>query len=223
MTESLIVTNSSIARFVPSEFLRLLNKNNIVDVKLGDHLKKEMTIFFSDIRGFTSLSEKLSSEEVFGFLNTYFKETVSIISRNNGFVDKIIGDGIMAIFPNSPNDALEASTEIIREIRRWNLEREKAGMKMISIGIGIHTGVVSLGTVGTEERLDTTVIGDTVNIAARLENLNKEYQTEVILSETVYSRLNETNKKYIRELDNTQIRGREKKLTIFESFAGEMD
>ena len=129
----------------------------------------------------------------------------------------------MAIFPNSPNDALEASTEIIREIRRWNLEREKAGMKMISIGIGIHTGVVSLGTVGTEERLDTTVIGDTVNIAARLENLNKEYQTEVILSETVYSRLNETNKKYIRELDNTQIRGREKKLTIFESFAGEMD
>ena len=223
LTESLIVTNSSIARFVPSEFLRLLNKNNIVDVKLGDHLKKEMTIFFSDIRGFTSLSEKLSSEEVFGFLNTYFKETVSIISRNNGFVDKIIGDGIMAIFPNSPNDALEASTEIIREIRRWNLEREKAGMKMISIGIGIHTGVVSLGTVGTEERLDTTVIGDTVNIAARLENLNKEYQTEVILSETVYSRLNETNKKYIRELDNTQIRGREKKLTIFESFAGEMD
>ena len=223
LTESLIVTNSSIARFVPSEFLRLLNKNNIVDVKLGDHLKKEMTIFFSDIRGFTSLSEKLSSEEVFGFLNTYFKETVSIISRNNGFVDKIIGDGIMAIFPNSPNDALEASTEIIREIRRWNLEREKAGMKMISIGIGIHTGVVSLGTVGTEERLDTTVIGDTVNIAARLENLNKEYQTEVILSETVYSRLNETNKKYIRELDNTQIRGPEKKLTIFESFAGEMD
>ena len=223
LTESLIVTNTSIARFVPSEFLRLLNKNNIVDVKLGDHLKKEMTIFFSDIRGFTSLSEKLSSEEVFGFLNTYFKETVSIISRNNGFVDKIIGDGIMAIFPNSPNDALEASTEIIREIRRWNLEREKAGMKMISIGIGIHTGVVSLGTVGTEERLDTTVIGDTVNIAARLENLNKEYQTEVILSETVYSRLNETNKKYIRELDNTQIRGREKKLTIFESFAGEMD
>ena len=223
LTETLIVTNSSIARFVPSEFLRLLNKNNIVDVKLGDHLKKEMTIFFSDIRGFTSLSEKLSSEEVFGFLNTYFKETVSIISRNNGFVDKIIGDGIMAIFPNSPNDALEASTEIIREIRRWNLEREKAGMKMISIGIGIHTGVVSLGTVGTEERLDTTVIGDTVNIAARLENLNKEYQTEVILSETVYSRLNETNKKYIRELDNTQIRGREKKLTIFESVAGEMD
>ncbi|MDX1960872.1 MAG: adenylate/guanylate cyclase domain-containing protein [Leptospiraceae bacterium] len=220
LAESLIGTNFAIARFVPSEFLRLLNRNNIIDVKLGDHLKKEMTIFFADIRGFTSLSEKLSSEEVFSFLNNYFKETISIISKNHGFIDKIIGDGIMAIFPKSPSDALQASTDILQKMNQWNIEREKTGQTSISIGIGIHTGIVSLGTVGTEERLDTTVIGDTVNIASRLENLNKDYQSNIILSETVYSSLDENEKKTIRELDYTLIRGREKNLLIYESFAG---
>lgn len=220
LTESLIITNYSIARFVPSEFLRLLNRNNIVDVRLGDHLKQEMTVFFSDIRGFTSLAEKLNSEDVFKFLNTYFSQTISIISRNHGFVDKIIGDGIMAIFPSSPNDAVQASMEIMEAISEWNRLRKKEGLLPVTAGIGIHTGTVSMGTVGTEDRLDTTVIGDTVNIASRLENLNKDYRTKVILSETVYSGLDEKWMKYIRELDNTQIRGREKNLTIFECFAG---
>lgn len=220
LTESLIVTNFSIARFVPSQFLRLLNRDNIVDVQLGDHLSQEMTVFFSDIRGFTSLAEKLNSEDVFKFLNTYFRQTISIINRNSGFVDKIIGDGIMAIFPNSPNDAVQASTEIMEAISEWNRLREKEGLLSVSAGIGIHTGTLSMGTVGTEERLDTTVIGDTVNIASRLENLNKEYRTKVILSETVYSELDEKWKRYIREIDNTRIRGREKNLTIYECFAG---
>ncbi len=220
LTESLIITNYAIARFVPSEFLRLLNRNNIVDVKLGDHLKQEMTVFFSDIRGFTSIAEKLNSEDVFKFLNTYFKQTISIISRNHGFVDKIIGDGIMAIFPNSPNDAVQASKEIIKAVYEWNRLRENENLQAVSVGIGIHTGTVSMGTVGTDDRLDTTVIGDTVNIASRLESLNKDYGTAVILSETVYSRLDEKWMKYIREIDNTQIRGREENLTIFECFAG---
>ena len=220
LAESLIITNSSIARFVPSEFLKFLNKTNIVDVKLGDHLKQEMTIFFSDIRGFTSLSEKLNSEEVFEFLNDYFKRTINIIQNNGGFVDKIIGDGVMAIFPKSPNDAVKASREIQEQISLWNNEREQQGYPLISIGIGIHTGIVSMGTVGTDARLDTTVIGDTVNTASRLEALNKEYGTKIILSETSFKKLDPHWLDDVKELGSVRIRGREGLLSIYECFTG---
>lgn len=219
LTLDLLTTNDSISRFVPTEFLNLLDKKNIIDVNLGDQFQKEMTIFFADIRGFTTLSEKLKSEETFQFLNTYFEETISIINTNNGFVDKIIGDGIMAIFPHHPGDAIQASNEISNTIYNWNLEREKNGSFTVLIGIGIHTGNVSIGTVGTRERMDTTVIGDTVNIASRLEGLTKKYFVSVIVSETVFEKLEPDQKKFLRELDNARVRGREKFLTFYENFA----
>lgn len=215
LTTDLIETNFSISRFVPAQFMHFLQKDNIRNLNLGDFLKKEVTIFFSDIRGFTSLSENMESDEVFKFLNSYFHRTVSIINKNRGFVDKILGDGIMAIFPNSPQDAVNASLEIQSALKNWNEERLKYGLKEIKIGIGIHFGLVSIGAVGIEERLDTTIVGDPVNVASRLENMTKEYKEIILLSETVYERLSEVTKSLCREIGSTVIRGRNIPLKIY--------
>lgn len=215
LTSELIETSFAISRFVPSEFMNFLQKDNIKNLRLGDFLKKEVTIFFSDIRGFTTLAESMESDDVFKFLNSYFRRTISIISKNHGFIDKILGDGIMAIFPNSPQDAVNASIEIVNSIKDWNRERAESNLKEIRIGIGIHFGTVSIGTVGIEERLDTTVIGDPVNVAARLESMTKQYHEIILLSENVYEKLDGITQALCKEIGETSIRGRNVPLTIY--------
>lgn len=134
LTESLFATNFAIARFVPTQFLKLLGKENIADVQLGDHIQQEMTVFFCDVRGFTSLAENLSSEGVFRFLNEFFQKTINIINENHGFVNKIIGDGLLAIFPESPEDGLQAAIKISQSVQEWNEIRKQENLPSIKIG-----------------------------------------------------------------------------------------
>jgi adenylate cyclase len=118
LTNDLSKTNKAYGRFIPREFLKFLQKKDIKDVELGDQIQKQMTVFFSDIRSFTELSESMSPMENFNFINSYLKRINPIIRKHNGFIDKFIGDAVMAIFPNSPEDAVSAAIEIQFEVRK---------------------------------------------------------------------------------------------------------
>jgi len=147
-TQQLRTALSSFSRFVPGEFLKLLNKENITDVKLGDHILREMTILFSDIRSFTSLSEKMTPQQNFNFLNSYLKRMNPFIWNNKGFIDKYIGDAIMALFPDGEESALSAAIEMINHLPVYNTHRHNCRYAPIEIGIGMHSGEVMLCTNG---------------------------------------------------------------------------
>ncbi|HYO06762.1 MAG TPA: adenylate/guanylate cyclase domain-containing protein, partial [Phototrophicaceae bacterium] len=157
------------ARFVPREFLRFLKIESIVDARLGDSVQAEMTIMFADIRSFTSLSESMSPQQNFDFINSYLSRVGPVIRQYNGFIDKYIGDGIMALFPNRAEDAVQAAVEMQHQVKIYNLHRQNSGYQPIALGIGLHTGTLMLGTIGEAERMESTVISDAVNLASRVE------------------------------------------------------
>ncbi|HSV55975.1 MAG TPA: adenylate/guanylate cyclase domain-containing protein, partial [Magnetospirillaceae bacterium] len=176
---------SSMKRFIPAEFLDFLQKAEITDLRLGDHVRKDMTIFFSDIRGFTLLSETLTEEETFAFINSYLARMVPIIRERGGFVDKYVGDAIMALFPHSAgaDRALRASLDMHDRLLEYNRHRASVGYSPIEMGIGIHTGALMLGVVGVQDRMENTVISDAVNLASRLQAIAKAFNIGVVISE----------------------------------------
>ena len=176
-----------------------------------------MTILFADIRDFTSLSESMSPEDNFKFINSYLKRMSPVIEKNNGFIDKFIGDAIMAIF-HLPEEGLKAAVDMDKELQVLNEGRVSAGYRSLRIGIGLNTGMLMMGTIGHQDRLSTTVIGDTVNLSARLESLTKEYFTPILVSEFTASKLSEDNKKYLREIDSVVVKGKTNAVKIFECF-----
>ena len=220
LSVSLSETNRAYSRFIPTEFLNLLEKKSILDINLGDHTQKEMTILFSDIRSFTSLSEKMTPTENFKFLNSYLNRIAPIIKKNNGFIDKYIGDAIMGLFPNTADDALLASIEMQKEIHKYNQVRKKLGSTPIKVGIGLHTGSLILGTIGHDERMEGTVISDAVNLASRLEGLTKHYGSNILISENTFTNLSDARKFNFRLLDNVLVKGKEDSIFVIEILDG---
>src|SRR5262249_55024747 len=181
-------TNLSIERFVPQAFLSIVGKPSIVDVELGDNKQEDMSILFSDIRSFTTLSEAMTPDENFAFINDYLERMGPVIRTHNGFIDKYIGDAIMALFANA-DDALRAGLAMLDALAAFNADRQSAGQPAIAIGVGINTGSLMLGTIGERHRMDGTVISDAVNLAARVESLTKDYREPLLISEYTYQRL----------------------------------
>jgi len=214
---------NSISRFVPNQFLTLLEKLDITEVNYGDAVLKNMFIMFTDIRSFTSLSEGMSSEENFKFLNTYMRYMEPVIESNHGFVDKFIGDAIMALFPETANQAVNAAIKMHKELGVFNKRHAQQINEPVSIGIGIHGGDVILGTVGTDVRLETTVIGDAVNVTSRLESLTKKYHAAILISDSVYNALDKTQNFAIRVVGLVEIRGKKNALLIYEVFDGDSE
>lgn len=213
--------NEAYIRFVPRQFLQFLGKDNFTEVKLGDQVQKVMTILFSDIRSFTELSEEMTPKENFDFINHYLGMMEPIIRKNNGFIDKYIGDSIMALFGESVDDAINAAVEMRMQIVKFNEERQLLGKKEVNIGIGIHTGNLMLGIVGSEGRMEGTVISDAVNLASRLEGLTKAYGASIIISEDSLIKLrNPVNFQY-RFLDIARVKGKRESVYIFEVLNGE--
>ncbi|MBD2576454.1 response regulator [Oscillatoria sp. FACHB-1406] len=218
---SLSKINAAYGRFVPHDFLKFLGKESIIDVELGDHTYKEMTILFSDIRSFTTLSEQMSPEDNFNFINSYLKRVSPVIRNRNGFIDKYIGDAIMALFPRCADDAVKGAIEMQEQIRLYNAHREMQGYVPISSGMGLHTGDMMLGTIGEEQRMESTVISDAVNLASRLESLTKPYGAKILISqETLYS-LADMEKFHYRFLDRVRVKGKNQAIAIFEIFDGD--
>lgn len=202
-------------KFVPVEFLNMLGVDKETDyIELGYNKPRNITILFSDIRSFTALSDRMSSDKVFKFVNDYLSIIVPKIVKHNGFIDKYIGDAIMAIF-SSPDDAIKASIDMMRALSSYNKHRINEGKEKINIGIGINTGQTSMGTIGFANHIETTVIGSTVNVAARLESLSKQYKLPIIISNTTASLLNK-NDFSLRYLDYVKVRGIKESVDIYE-------
>ena len=218
---NLKMINAAYARFVPHEFLRTLGRESIVDVRLGDQVQGDMTVLFSDIRSFTSLSEKMTPKENFDFLNEYLRYVIPPIRNYRGFIDKYIGDAIMAMFPRQPEDAVQAAIDSIRQLRDYNDLRRKRGEVPIQISIGLHTGTLMLGTIGDESRMDGTVISDAVNLASRLEGLTKKFGASIIISEDTRNGLADPAKYQHRFLGKVQVKGKDQAVSIFEIYDAE--
>jgi len=192
-------------------------------LKLGGE-KRDISILFSDIRGFTSMSEKLEPEQITNILNQYFTPMTEIVFRNNGTLDKYIGDAIMAFFgaplpmDDHPVHACTAALEMLKVLKtvkeRWKTGDVPDFIQHMNIGIGINSGHVSVGNMGSESRFDYTVIGDNVNLSSRLEGINKAYGTNIIVSHNTYVR---TKDVFIyRELDNIKVVGKRIPIRIYE-------
>lgn len=215
------ILTESYARFVPRDFLANLGKDSILDVKLGDQIQKNMAILFSDIRSFTTLSENMTPEENFNFINSYLGRMSPIIQRHGGFIDKFIGDAIMALFQKSVVDAVGAGVEMQLYLKEYNAYRTGKGYKPIEIGIGVHTGSLMLGTIGAEDRLEGTVISDTVNLASRIETLTKVYGSRIAVSETTILEIKPLQKFHFRFLDRVTVKGKTKPVGVYEIIDGD--
>ncbi|MDH4127352.1 MAG: hypothetical protein OEV44_01265 [Spirochaetota bacterium] len=216
-------TNIAYSHFIPKEFLQFLNRDSIIDVRLGDQIIKEMTILFSDIRSFTTLSESMTPVENFNFLNDFLKRMGPIIRNFEGFIDKYIGDAIMALFPNRVEDAIKAAIHMIIILNQYNKEREKVSRIPIRIGIGIHTGTLMLGTIGESERMETTVIADAVNLSSRIEGLTKKYGIAIAVSKDVLEKVTNSQEFHTRYIDKVLVKGKEKSVDIYEVYDGSPD
>jgi two-component system sensor histidine kinase ChiS len=209
------------ARFVPKEFLSLLGSENIAEVKAGDQCLKDLSILFSDIRSFTSLSEKMTPQENFNFLNSYLRRMDPFIWNNKGFIDKYIGDSIMALFPQGEESALNAAIQMILYLPIYNNQRRSFGYDPLNIGIGLHSGKVMLGTIGNERFMQGTVISSNVNLASRLEELTKVYGVQIIASNSIIFGLKDPTQYHYRFIDKIKVRGMNEPISVFEVFDGD--
>ncbi len=217
-TAELAKTNVAYRRFVPHEFLRYLNKESILDVHLGDQTQREMTILCSDVRSFTSLSEKMSPQDNFNFINAYLGRVSPIIRQYHGFIDKYIGDAVMALFPEKSEHALQAAIAMCHELLHYNIKRQEKDREPIWSGFGIHTGLLMLGTIGEEERMEGTVVSDAVNLAFRLESLTKLYGASIVISQNALFNLDQPTQYWFRFLDRVRVKGKEEAVSVFEVF-----
>src|SRR5919199_376090 len=213
--------NQAFSRFVPRQFLQLLDKKSVVDVQLGDSVQQEMSVLFSDIRDFTTLSESMTPQENFQFINAYLSRMESAIIENQGFIDKYIGDAIMALFSGNADDAVNAGIAMLKSLVEYNQDRAQSGDTPIKIGIGINTGKLMLGTVGGKHRMDSTVISDDVNLASRLEGLTKKYGVSLLISHQTLARLHNPMEYSLRFVEQVKVKGKSKAVAVFEVFDGD--
>ena len=214
-------TQAAFGRFVPKDFLKLLGTGDILSVNLGDEVERQLTVMFTDIRNFTSVSEAMSSHETFEFLNAYLGHMEPAVQRHEGIIDKFIGDAVMALFPDRPEKAVEAAIAMREALHYYNERRVKDGYEPIQMGIGLNTGLTTLGVLGHLERMESTVIGDSVNVAQRIEGLTKCYRVGILISEDVLANLEDPNAFSIRFVDRVRVKGRIRPISVYEVFDGD--
>lgn len=207
--------NHAATRFIPREFLQQLGRDDIKGLQLGDHAEGTMAILFSDIRSFTTLSGGMTPEQTFKFVNSYLTRIGPIIREYKGFIDKYIGDAIMALFPDQAGNAVDAAVSMQRRVVVYNQERARAGYKPVAIGIGVHYGELMLGTIGETLRFETTVISDAVNIASRLESLTKTFGVLILASGDVMH-VADSSLYCARRLGDVQVKGATHPVTLYE-------
>lgn len=217
--EAMRLVYEATGKFVPFEFIRSLGHNLITDVKLGDQVEKIVTVLFSDIRDYTTLSEKMTPDENFKFVCAFNERMGPAIRKNHGFINQYLGDAIMAIFPGNAAEALSAAIAMQEEVEKLNSVREANNELPIRIGIGMHTGPLIMGITGDADRMDATTISDTVNTASRLESLTKHYRSSIIISDACLKQIVEKENFHLRSLGLVQLKGKHESLHIHECFS----
>ena len=209
-------TNQALRRFVPQEFLEALGRRNVTEVRLGDSVERRLAILFGDIRGFTRISEGLGPEKTFRFVNQCLQRITPWVRANHGFIDKFVGDAVLAIFPRDSYSAVDAAIAIQRAIDDAAVLDETAAF---SFGIGIHVGPTMMGTIGDERRLEATVISDAVNQAARLEGMTKHVGARILVSGDVAAEIGASYT--LRRLGPMRAVGKEKPIEVVEVLDGD--
>lgn len=209
---------NAMGKYISKDVMQNVVKH-IDELKLGGK-RSNVTVLFADIRGFTSMSEKMTAEEVSLILNDYFAEIEPIITKYNGVINKFIGDAVMAIFgepiqdKNHAVNAVKCANAMLKKVDQLQSKWLEEGKPKIEIGIGLNTGDAFVGNVGTETRLEYTVIGDMVNLASRIESYNKVYKTRFLISSTTYEKVRDIAD--VIKISEVSIRGKAKKLDIYE-------
>ncbi len=218
--ETINRTMTAFEKFVPRRYLDSLSKDGLESLKVGRAEQVNVSVLFCDIRDFTRVSEKMEPSETLSFLNDFLNRMSAVINRNGGFIDKFIGDAIMAVFEKSnTEDVVQSAIDMMQALQKLNRERKKEGKEPVQIGIGIHYGPALLGTVGSADRMDSTIIGDSVNLAARTEGLTKQFGCPVIITESVVSHLGKNKNKYnYRMIDTVRVKGRDKPVKIYDLY-----
>ncbi|MFT6269785.1 MAG: adenylate cyclase [Alphaproteobacteria bacterium] len=212
-------------KFVPRQFVEHFAKGGIDSLTLGYADEDDVAIMFCDIRGFTRLSEEMSPQQLMNFLNAYFMRMNAPIHDNFGFIDKFIGDAIMALFDH-PNgqisdkaaDSVRAALDLQKALKLYNHHRAKSGYGGVKNGIGLHVGPVVVGTVGSDDRMDTTVIGHTVNVAQRIESLTNYFGVEILASKELVCAAGEEMEFASRTLDKVVLKGKSTSIEIIEIY-----
>ncbi|MGA8223161.1 MAG: adenylate/guanylate cyclase domain-containing protein [Candidatus Acidiferrales bacterium] len=211
------------SQYLSPDVITLIEKDPQKYVRPGGEMK-ELTVMFSDIRGFTTISEGLTPDELVSLLNEYLGEMTEIVFANQGTLDKYIGDAIMAFWgsPYPQEDhavrACSCAVQMIRSLGKLNKKWQAEGRRTLSIGVGLNTGLLNVGNMGSAKRLAWTVMGDNVNLASRLEGINKEYHTQIVISEATYREV--ADKFVCRELDKIRVKGKNQPVNIYELLDG---
>lgn len=211
-------TVEAFKRFVPDKFLSIIATDGIENIQVGVGSIRTITILFCDIRGYTSMSEQMTPLETFAFLNDYLECMGQAIDKYGGFIDKYIGDAIMALFDDESTDGvLHAAIAMQHSLIEFNQDRQPLGLPSIAVGIGIHRGEVVMGTVGFSSRIDSTAIGDAVNLASRVEQLTKTYGCSILVTEQVIAALKNPEAFQLRLVDKlVKVKGKDEPIAIYE-------
>jgi adenylate cyclase len=213
-------TRDVFERFVPSAYLRRIATDGLQSIRLGEADQQEVTVLCCDIHGFTSLSERISPSQLISFINQVLERINKVVARHRGVIDKFLGDAVLCIFEgtDSAERAVACGVDVLAALRSFNAEKSGRTQQEVRIGIGLHTGPVILGTIGSSDRMDSTVLGLTVNLAKRLEELTRPLGVDMLISNEVASRLPSQNTYRFRELGEVSVRGSSTPLSIVEVY-----
>ncbi|MBF0240690.1 MAG: adenylate/guanylate cyclase domain-containing protein [SAR324 cluster bacterium] len=220
-SQRLVRMSDIFRKFVPHDFVKYLNKSSITEVNLGDGVQRNMTILFSDIRGFTTISETMEPRDNFRFINSYLQVMGPVIRQHGGFIDKYIGDAIMALFGEDADSALRAAIGMLKALHDYNTMRIQTSRSPIQIGIGLNSGDLMLGIIGEHGHMESTVISDAVNLASRVESLTKQYGISLLISEYTFYRLRNPGDYCLRVIDRVNVKGKSEPVTLWEVFDGD--
>ncbi len=187
--EAQTILTRAYERFTPPQFLSFLEQDNILDVRVGDQVLRTITILFIDICGFTGLAERLGSEDTFSLINRFLGTVQPSVQAHGGFVNAYLGDGVMALFADGAEKAVRAGLGILSALGDLNEELVAEGAAPLKVGIGLNTGPLMIGTLGSDERMVRGVVGDAVNVAARLETMTRQYDVPMLIGEETASGL----------------------------------
>ena len=207
-------------RFVPPAYLRRIATQGLGSIRLGEADQQWVTILCCDIRGFTALSERLNPSELVCFINRFLERMTRVVSEWQGVIDKFLGDAVLCIFEgtDSAERAVACGVDMLSAVKSFNVKEDRSHQQAVQIGIGLHTGPVILGTIGSSERMDSTVLGLTVNLAKRLEEITRPLGVDMLISDQVARRLQDQHGHRFRKLGEVSVKGCSAPLTIVEVY-----